>query len=146
MSIIKTSCFLEELHVSYIIDAQDFLQHPALNHQETGGWESLKVLTLTAGVLRSTSATGPYQLLLAAAIVAKKMPRLALLELWDWSRGNTAIFRYHRTESKAKMTWQGTWIMKMDGSVLQAWQEVALQHGDGRYELDVDITQFEHVT
>ncbi|KAF4466908.1 hypothetical protein FALBO_6208 [Fusarium albosuccineum] len=125
---------LENLSVSFLIDAKDFLKPfwPAHSDHTTKtlpDWENLKTLSLTSAILASSSAEHINKLLCAAARAVKKMPNLHLLELWSGAEGQACVFRYRVVDTVTEITWMGTHIFGMDPEVVRAWNEVSLLHG-----------------
>ncbi|KAJ3536890.1 hypothetical protein NM208_g6529 [Fusarium decemcellulare] len=139
---------LENLSVSFLIDAKDFLRPfwPAHSDRTTKtlpDWENLKTLSLTSAILASNSTGYINKLLCAAARAVKKMPNLHLLELWSGGEGQACVFRYRVVDTVTEITWMGTHIFGMDAEVVRAWNEVSLLHGrsdlrTSRFTLDPD--------
>lgn len=81
------------------------------------------------------------ELLVKVAEVAKRMPRLEILEIWNCeARDNEAgIFRYEKLDRAGNIVWQGTWDLCMSNQVKRAWQEVLIGSDGGHYELGVEL-------
>ncbi|KAJ4149230.1 hypothetical protein NW754_000670 [Fusarium falciforme] len=79
---------LENISISFLIDANDFFQPFWTSRTEcTTTWENLKTLVLTSQILKSSSRSRVNGLLCAAANTAMKMPKLQLLEFWNGDEG-----------------------------------------------------------
>jgi hypothetical protein len=98
---------LEQLSVSYMVNAEDFLGAclPSWN------WPRLESLALTSQLLKD--GWGRREdidaLLYGAGTTALRMPRLRTLAIWDGREGNACAFIYHTDRYYAYVTWRGTW-------------------------------------
>ncbi|RSM02776.1 hypothetical protein CDV31_010815 [Fusarium ambrosium] len=122
---------LENMSISFLIDAKDFFQ-PFWTTQSgcTTSWENLKTLSLTCQAFKSHSTHRINRVLCAAANAAMKMPKLQLLELWDGTRGRASVFRYRVVDTTVvEVTWLSTHILDIDQKVIDAWTSVALAQG-----------------
>jgi hypothetical protein len=65
-------------------------------------------------------------MLQAAAAAAKRMPRLATMEIWNGRKGLAALFKYQASHEnrRAVITWRATWGMAIDPCMVQAWEAV----------------------
>ena len=157
---------LQELSVSFLVDAEDFfrsvywpsdagdaeseyrdqeeeLQRHLLDDEPR--WEHLTSLALTSkrfitqevslqpSLPSSVWTSRINELLLAAAVTAKMMPKLEVMEIWNGDKMQAGIFRYvsgaPRQIDPAKIVWQGTEPHPvLSDRVLEAWNEVAVQH------------------
>lgn len=121
---------LENISVSFLIDAKDFFQPFWTPRTEcTATWENLKTLSLTSRILKSSLRSRISGLLCAAANAAMKMPKLQLLELWSGEEGIASVFRYRVKDGIAEITWLSTHIPKVDQKVINAWTSVAVTQG-----------------
>ncbi|KAJ4326976.1 hypothetical protein N0V84_002589 [Fusarium piperis] len=121
---------LENVSVSFLIDAKDFFQpFWAAGSECTTTWENLKTLSLTSQILKSCSRSQVNGLLCAAANAATKMPKLQMLELWNGAEGMASVFRYRVEDTVAEVTWLSTHITKVDQKVINAWTTVAVARG-----------------
>ncbi|RGP77289.1 hypothetical protein FLONG3_4587 [Fusarium longipes] len=133
----QTSLRLEELSISFIIDAEDFFAHC----DPTWTWEHLHSLALTSNLLQNGKdhETEVNTLLLTMAKYSMRMPALKTLVLWSGSAGNACAFIFTRREKCANILWRGTWTLRFYPEVLDAWRDVAMsQSWDLRSE-------FEHI-
>lgn len=149
----NSSQMLSQLSISNLIDAQEFLTPPQRYWcpHESGcdtpepdikpTWQNLTYLALTADILSSRSDAAVNDLLLTAAEVAKRMPKLKIMELWKDGE-EPAVFRYRVTDRKSHLFWKGTWIPSLDKLTLGSWRDVNKEHTDGRHELGVHIELF----
>lgn len=120
---------LETLSVAFLADALFFF-HTRTNHQN---WTNLRSLALTAKVLNSNHTAWAEELLVVAALVAKRMPKLQIMELWNCRRNNEACcFRYHSTKEFTAISWCGNWNFDIPPRVKRAWSEVVQATYPGR--------------
>ena len=107
---------LEQLSVSYMANAEDFLRACL----STWTWQRLQCLALTSQLIRHTRSRQEIDALLyKAGITALRMPRLHTLVLWNSSRGNACTFIYHTDRDYAYVTWRGTWDMELSTRVVE---------------------------
>ena len=120
--LVQASLGLEYLAVSFIADASHFFH----TCQKWRIWPRLESLALTSNVLKPQQQHVNH-LLETAALVTRKMPRLKSMELWNGGAGFAGVFQYKISESDrtARITWRGTWDLRLEPHVLQAWQAVA---------------------
>jgi hypothetical protein len=109
---------LEQLSVSYVVNADDFLQACI----SIWTWQRLQSLALTSQLLRHM---GSYletdALLYQAGLAALRMPRLHTLVLWNGTKGNACAFIYHVDRDGAYVTWRGTWDLELSPRVIKVW-------------------------
>jgi len=124
-TIAQTSLRLNELSVSFFIDATNFFEAC----EEEWTWDHLKSLSLTSSSLFQ-SINGPRidNLLIAAAKLVLRMPNLTTMVLWNGGKGKACAFIYTRAKHYAHITWRGTWDLEISQQVLQAWEDVAKLH------------------
>lgn len=79
-------------------------------------------------------------MLAEAGAAALQMPLLENMEIWYGMRHNACVFRYRSTPSQTTLSWQGTWNLELETTVLSAWKKVARQHS-GHDNLDFSIHQ-----
>lgn len=120
----RKSLRLEHMAVSFMVDAKDVLRHckPAWT------WPQLKSVALTSQLLRNNPDTHSSleDLLCRAAALAKRMPELDTLVLWNGAKGNACAFIYRVKGCRVSITWRGTWRLEMSPKVVEAWNSVAL--------------------
>lgn len=134
--LVAASLKLEHLSISFLIDAEEFLDRfrPTRTYHEDNihdlgpDWEHLETLALTSRVFRLESIDCLNHLLLAAARAAMKMPKLQIMELWGGQKGQGGIFRYQRIGHSTDITWLGTKPMQIQPRVMKAWGEVSRKH------------------
>ncbi len=113
---------LEQLSLSYLVDAKDFFQAC----MQTWTWQHLQSLALTSELLQSTrSREVIYALLSSAGISVLQMPRLHTFVLWNGTRGNACAFIYDTDRYSAHLTWRSTWDLELIPCVVKVWQHVA---------------------
>ncbi|KAM5347857.1 hypothetical protein ACJ41O_007681 [Fusarium nematophilum] len=126
---------LENISVSFLIDARDFFKPfwPANSDRSMRSlpnWENLETLSLTSQILVSGSQADTNKLLCAAARAVKKMRRLRLLELWNGGEGTAAVFRYRVEDTVTEVAWLSASSGRtLDSEVVRAWNETSLHHG-----------------
>lgn len=124
----RRSHHLEELYVANKMDAVDFFYafHPLAPpaHRRWMVWKDLKNLSLTT---RKLVPGGTNAIILMAARAAERMPRLEVMELWNYwgSTGMAGIFRYRREETRATIELLGTWPDSFTRQARAAWFRVA---------------------
>ncbi|KAB5542538.1 hypothetical protein GE09DRAFT_1225461 [Coniochaeta sp. 2T2.1] len=138
-SILDASRNLEQLSVSFMLRAEEFLDFEHFRTDtEIDEWPRLREVALTS---RKILADVPSELLLAAARTAMRMPALETLELWFSERGgHMGVFRYMCEGGRGDG--QGPTIeffrsfgCIIDKEVTDAWREVADQKGWRDYQL-----------
>ena len=137
-ALVEASLGLEYLAASFISDASYFFA-PC---QKWKNWPRLESLALTSKLLESQQqSVNINNLLETVALVAMKMPRLNLMELWNGRAGCAGVFQYQISESgrTAKITWRGTWDLPIEPHVLKAWQAVASERVDCQLQVVTEI-------
>ena len=131
---------LEQLSVSYIVNAEDFFAACL----PTWAWPRLASLALTSQLLYHDPGRQVLidDLLYAAGITALRMPSLRTMAIWNGREGNACAFIYHTDQNYAHITWRSTWEMHLNPRVVEVWERVAAesrscplrvttQHGQG---------------
>ncbi|KAF5025706.1 hypothetical protein F66182_2211 [Fusarium sp. NRRL 66182] len=134
----QTSLRLEELAVSFLIDAGDFFN--ACEKEWT--WNHLQSLALTSNLLLKDGRLqqkGINSLLVTTAKHLLRMPKLTTMVLWSGAAGKASAFIYTRTRRYAHITWRGTWDLEVSLQVVEAWKDVAKRHA-----LDLGV-RHEHI-
>lgn len=123
----EVSSDLEMLSASYFVDASYFFA--ACEPFEM--WPNLTSLTITSKHLTPRmNLQRTSRMLESAARAALKMPNLETLEIWNGRSGLAGLFRYQVQSST--LTWKGTWEFNIPGSVIRAWDEVAMRDNNAR--------------
>lgn len=125
---------LRVLFACFIVDAGDFFE----SRQEDWLWERLTSLSLTSRVLcEDTKPEDISHMLLGAAAAALKMPSLDTMELWNGRFGSAMLFRYQKAEDgqSAVITVRGTWPLRLEKVVTDAWDQVAERHRHGNVNM-----------
>lgn len=144
-NVMAASRRLENVAVSFLIDARDFFEPFSSGPSRRKGraeWKHLESLALTSSVLTSGSDGAVNELLQAAAAAVMKMPKLQTLELWDRRCGEAAVFRYKAVDRRATISWKGTWDLELTKDTLKAWDDVVMRRGNGKHELQVEAGGF----
>ncbi|KAI8689633.1 hypothetical protein NCS56_00227000 [Fusarium sp. Ph1] len=113
----KWSNQLEHLSISFAFDAQDFF-----SSHFSHNWASLVTLALTSNLVLKHSSAVVNELLVNVAEVAKYMPRLEILEIWNCEARDSeaGIFRYEKLDRARNIIWQGTWDLDISRQVKRA--------------------------
>ena len=127
---------LEYLSVAFLADAYDFFDAC----QPHWRWHQLRSLTLTSRMMWDTNLIQIRNLLKAAAEAAINMPKLETMALWNGAKGEACAFTWCR--ESALISWRGTWDLKLEHSVLNAWKKVAYKYA--RHELTVHKELLDH--
>lgn len=117
---------LEQLSVSFMVDAQYFFQAC----QSSWTWGSLQRLSLTSRLLTCTG--NPMEisnLFQDAGTIALRMPKLHTMALWNGGKEEACGFVYRRKGNSAYITLLSTWDMKLEPRVAQVWERTASQYG-----------------
>ena len=138
-ALVEASLGLEHLAASFVSDASHFF-----NACQNGNiWPRLESLTLTSNILNPQQQSVYINNLLGtAALVAMKMPRLKVMELWNGRAEFAGVFQYRIFESgprTAEITWRSTWDLPMEPRVFNAWQDVASERVDCKLQLVTEI-------
>ena len=137
-ALVEASLGLEHLAASFVSDASDFFA--ACQKQKI--WPRLESLALTSNVLEpQRQSVRINDHLEAIALVAKKMPRLKSMELWNDKVGFAGAFQYQISESDriARIAWRGSWDVPLEPPVLEAWQAVASERVDCKLQVVTEI-------
>ena len=124
---------LEQLYVSFLVDAQHFFQA----RQPLWTWNHLQSLVLTSRLLFSTDRE-ISDLLQDAGTAALYMPKLQVMALWNYVNGCACSFSYRREGNKPSITWRDMGDTELEPRVIQAWEKVASKHPHAPYELEVE--------
>ncbi|EFX00553.1 oxoglutarate/iron-dependent oxygenase [Grosmannia clavigera kw1407] len=136
--IAEYSPHLEELAVSDFIDADHFFEpfYTPQRRLHMPYWHSLRVLALTStSICSGRPEVSIHKLLHAAALAARRMPVLRLMELYNAEPNEGGVFRYLVRDSSASIAWESSWDFRIPDNVRQAWAPVPLH--SHRLELEV---------
>ncbi|KAF4500722.1 F-box domain containing protein [Fusarium agapanthi] len=111
---------LEHLSVSFMIDAQHFLNVC----KPSWRWPRLKTLTLTHRAIAKANVHQTNKLFQTAAQAAFNMPELQTLTIWHGERREACAFTYRR--DNGSICWQGTRDMRLESKTVEAWEKVAV--------------------
>lgn len=150
---------LEELSISFMVDAEHFFQAC----QPEWRWEELRSLALTSRSMKPLKEEEVTNLLLMASNAAMLMPKLQTMILWNSAKGEACAFAYNKQDSS--ITWRGTWEMKLGQKVVDAWRKIdsendrqplrakselifdkILSHGDAIYHLGLPASVIDPVS
>jgi hypothetical protein len=70
------------------------------------------------------------KMLARAGEVAKRMPKLQVLELWSAGKAGAGVFQYRAPTAwncPRVITWRGNWSLTMGQQVIDTWRSVAAQ-------------------
>ncbi|KAL6898372.1 hypothetical protein GGI43DRAFT_428544 [Trichoderma evansii] len=140
----KASLELEHLSASFIIDASHFFQA----REPSWKWYNLTTLILTSELLvPNENLDEANDMLLEAAVAAREMPNLELLEIWNGRAGLAGLFRYQTPKylqerffkQPTVITWRGTWDFVLTPPVIEAWEAVTYGHHGNAYIIDKEV-------
>ncbi|KAF4496524.1 F-box domain containing protein [Fusarium agapanthi] len=115
------SLSLETLSLSFIVEAVDFFGHC----QEDWLWAALRSLTLTSRLLTCDGDSFEiHGLLQTAAQMAKRMPKLERLTVWNGGTNEACAFAYRKQQHNASVTWQAKGGTKLNPAVYSAWENL----------------------
>lgn len=113
---------LQHLSVSFMVDAEDFFNYC----QERWTWRRLETLILTSQLLQEAK---PHEeindLLHKASVVARRMPKLRTMVLWNGARGNACAFIFRAEKGCDSITWRSKWDLGINRKVKEGWEQVA---------------------
>ncbi|KAE8325960.1 hypothetical protein BDV39DRAFT_206347 [Aspergillus sergii] len=117
---------VEELYVSFMIDAQHFFgaRHPSWT------WASLQTLVLTSPLLApATNHRKISGLLQDAGEAALRMPRLQTMALWNGGKREACGFLFRKGRNNPTITLRSTWDMNLEHRTIKVWRRVASPNG-----------------
>ena len=121
----RRSLELEQLSASFMIDARHFFKA----RQPEWTWNQLESLVLTSRLLTYGAKRGIISNLLhEAGAAALKMPRLHTVAIWNGWKGEAAVFMYRKGCTDPSIVWRGTWDLKLEPRVIEAWAKVAAKY------------------
>ncbi|OSS45518.1 hypothetical protein B5807_10382 [Epicoccum nigrum] len=126
---------LQHLSAAFMADARHFWDAV----QSDWMWTSLLTLALTSQDLIPREGSKDISAMLCrGAEVVEKMPQLQIMEIWNSSQGNAAVFRYKssRPGVAPQIEWRSNWRFTLERSVVAAWQSVStdLRDTEAQYE------------
>ncbi|KAF5006195.1 hypothetical protein FDECE_7418 [Fusarium decemcellulare] len=125
---------VEELSVSFMTDARDFLDAC----QSGWRWEHLRSLVLTSRLMTpSRRQVEVTHLLRDAGVIAMRMPELQTMAFWNGAKGEACAFTYRRGDGS--ITWRATWDMKLEPCVIEAWRRVIYQYSRQAFRVKSEI-------
>ncbi|KAI1025109.1 hypothetical protein LB504_009802 [Fusarium proliferatum] len=115
------SLSLENLSLSFIVDAVDFFSQC----QETWLWADLRSLTLTSRLLTCDGDSFEiHKLLQTAAQMAKHMPKLERLTIWNGGANEACAFTYRKQKYNASVLWQAKGGTRLNPAVYSSWENL----------------------
>lgn len=101
-------------------------------------WNHLQSLALTSRLLTRTAANQGEisDLLQDAGEAALCMPRLHTMALWNGGKEEACAFIYCKGCHNPSITWRGTWDLKLEPRVIQAWEMVASKYTSGELRVE----------
>ncbi|KAF5581989.1 f-box domain-containing protein [Fusarium pseudocircinatum] len=119
--IAEASLSLENLSLSFIVGALDFFGQC----QENWLWADLRSLTLTSRLLNCNGdSVEIHGLLQTAAQMAKRMPKLERLIIWNGGANEACAFTYRKQQHIASVTWQAKAGAKLNPEVYSTWENL----------------------
>lgn len=129
----RLSTHLQDLSVSFAVDAKDFFQpwaslKPGVpTPPSLPRWEHLRWLTLTSRMIAEVAFPDEVNgLLRGAGLAAMAMPALQAMELYNATQWDAGVFRFLVVENTGVVSWTSTWEFRMAAGVKRVWREVAL--------------------
>ncbi|KAF5722983.1 f-box domain-containing protein [Fusarium mundagurra] len=115
------SLSLENLSLSFTVDALDFFDQC----RENWLWADLRSLTLTSRLLTCNGDSAKiHGLLQTAAQMAKRMPKLERLIIWNGGANEASAFTYRKQQHIASVTWQAKGGTKLNPEVYSTWENL----------------------
>ncbi|KAK7935126.1 hypothetical protein PG985_000621 [Apiospora marii] len=113
--------------VARYIDEQLHAEELSQHCQAAWRWKHLESLALTSQLLQNDWDTHNEleTLLCRAGVLARKMPKLHTLVLWNGGKGHACAFIYRVDRGSASITWRGTWHFNLSPRVVKSWQLAA---------------------
>ncbi|KAL6831015.1 hypothetical protein J3E69DRAFT_328366 [Trichoderma sp. SZMC 28015] len=130
---VSKSLKLQHLSISFMINAESLFQ----KCQSDWTWPRLQSLALTSKLLLHEHRAPITNLLLRAGVLAQQMPMIHTFVLWNCEKAHACAFIYRVEKSTASVTWRGTWKLKLQSRVVEAWQVVASKRDMYRSELQL---------
>ncbi len=128
---------LEHLSAFFLIDAKDFFSKYLQQSDDDDGawdvsrpknerpWTNLRTLALTSRFFHWKHKPQIKRLLVAAALAARSMPKLRVMEIWNSADNQACIFRYNRRGKQPEITWGSSWRTDLNlTKVMKAWRRV----------------------
>ncbi|TPX10156.1 uncharacterized protein E0L32_001353 [Thyridium curvatum] len=131
----KSSQNLANLHISHMIDGKDFLNAAYRDVRLSNElmWHRLKFISLTSPAL---SINGHDTLIQTAAVAARSMPLLDLMEIWHAEQHQACIFRFSRVQDRPCIQLFSTWSGPFSARAISRWKAATR---DCHYELEQEI-------
>ncbi|KAF4434951.1 F-box domain-containing [Fusarium acutatum] len=115
------SLSLENLSLSFIVDAVAFFGQC----RENWLWANLRSLTLTSRLLTCDGDPSKiHGLLQTAAQMAKRMPKLERLTIWNGEANEACACTYRKQQHFASVTWQAKGGSKLNPKVYSTWENL----------------------
>lgn len=130
---VSKSLKLQHLSISFMINAESLFQ----KCQSDWTWPRLQSLALTSKLLLHEHRAPITNLLLRAGVLAQQMPMIHTFVLWNCEKAHACAFIYRAERGTASVTWRGTWKLKLQSRVVEAWQVVASKRRLYRSELEL---------
>lgn len=131
---------LQSMAISFMVNAEDFFRHC----RPEWTWPRLQTLALTSQLLQQEKHSLIEPLLCRVGIIARNMPKLHTLVLWNGGKGHACAFIYRWSERNgASIIWRGTWHLTLGPGVIDAWRLVASESPRSRVS-ELRVVQ-EHV-
>lgn len=123
----------EVISMSFIIDAVSFFsdfQTPQISrpHRKLG-WLNLTSIVLTSALISPWRSAELPPLLISAARAACHMPKLEIMELYNFKWNYAGIFTYIHDSTGSILRWDSTWEWEFPPEVIYVWKSVADVHG-----------------
>ena len=114
----------ETFHVSYLVDAMDFLYGCAQENDWV--WEKLTVFSMTSRQLFATTDQSKINALFKnAGITAGKMIKIKRMEIWNGAKGSACVLRFSLEEGIPSLEWKATWKLELEQETIEVWKAAA---------------------
>ncbi|SCO40026.1 uncharacterized protein FFNC_07251 [Fusarium fujikuroi] len=124
------SLSLENLSLSFLVDAVDFFGQC----RENWLWADLRSLTLTSRLLTCEGDSFKmHGLLKTVAQMAKRMPKLERLTVWNGGANEACAFTYRKQRLTASVTWQAKGGTQLNPAVYRDWENL---HSECFFEVE----------
>lgn len=146
---------LDPLFISPLTKVADRIEHIAisfsgsslLNPNANYEFTALRTLAITSdGLFNHMQGALDLPVLINAASVAKRMPKLEVCEIWCFKSQRplaARVFTYERLgEYSSRITWKDNWgPLKLSGSVQDAWKQV-VDEENATFEVKYEFLTF----
>ncbi|KAJ4139764.1 hypothetical protein NW768_001108 [Fusarium equiseti] len=142
-ALIKAADHIEHIAISFT--ASSLFKRALFNPNAKFEFTALKTIAITSdALLHDRDGLVDLPILLEAATVAKRMPKLEVFEIWCYKNRNALqarVFTYQRLwKDRSCITWKENWgpSKKISERLQRAWKEVS-DDGSGTFEVKYEF-------